>query len=388
VTQPLGGNGMPRALAILLGSAAAVVTVAGIKTVAWLVTPILLALIIVIVVSPAHRWLRRVGFPSWAATLTLVLLVYGTLVAFAIVVFVSVARLATTLPQYADRLDSLVADAVSTLNQFGVQPAQVREAVASVDFGKILPYLGSIIGDLTGLTTSLVFLLALLLFLSIETSGVDSRLADIATDRPQVADALRGFAGRTRSYLVVTTAFGSIIAMVDAIALALLNIPLAVLWGLLSFVTNYIPNIGFLMGLIPPAILALLVGGWPLMLIVLLIYWAVNFIVQSVIQPLYVSDTVGLSSVMSFVSLVFWAWVLGPLGTLLAIPATLLVTALLVDIDPRAGWAAALLRAPIRQNKMSKTKKRHTKMFTSQLRTVIQSRTLGIRTSARRRKKR
>lgn len=342
---------VPRALAILLGTAAAVITIAGIKAVAWLVTPILLALVIVIVVTPAHKWLRRRRFPSWAATLVLVLLVYGVLVSFAVVSFVSIAQLASTLPRYADRASGIVTDVTTVLGKFGVAPTEVRDAVASLDLGRVLPYLGSVVRDLTGLTTSLVFLLALLLFLSIEAAGVDIRLSEIGTDRPQVTEALLGFASRTRSYIVVTTVFGFVIAVLDSIALALLGIPLAVLWGLLSFVTNYIPNIGFLIGLIPPAALALLAGGWQLMLAVILIYWAVNFVVQSLIQPVYVGDSVGLSSVMAFVALVFWAWVLGPLGALLAIPTTLLVMALLVDIDPQARWAAALLRAPTRESR-------------------------------------
>jgi predicted PurR-regulated permease PerM len=375
---------MPRALIILLGAAAAVITVAGLKTIAWLVTPVLLALVIVITVSPVHQWLRRLGFPAWAATLVLVLIVYGTLISFAIVMFVSLAQLAGILPSYAEHFQVVVADVAVVLERLGIAPAQVRDALSAVDLGRIVPYVGSILRDLTGLTTSLVFLLALLLFLSVEATGVDVRLAEIARDRPQVSFALRGFARRTRTYLGVTTVFGFIIAVLDSIALALLGVPLAALWGLLSFVTNYIPNIGFLMGVIPPAILALLGGGWPLLLAVVLVYVAINFVVQSLIQPIYVGDSVGLSPVMTFVALVFWAWVLGPLGTLLAIPATLLAMAVLVDIDPRAGWAAALAR----HNKISKTKKRQTMMLTSQLNSFIQSRTFGINSWARRRKRR
>nr|WP_042184435.1 AI-2E family transporter [Kibdelosporangium sp. MJ126-NF4]CEL16294.1 hypothetical protein [Kibdelosporangium sp. MJ126-NF4]CTQ94217.1 hypothetical protein [Kibdelosporangium sp. MJ126-NF4] len=335
---------LPRALILLLGAAATVITVAGLKSIAWLAAPVLLALVIVIAVSPVHRWLRRVGFPSWAATLVLVVLVYGTLITFAVVTFVSLAQLTTTLPRYADRFDGILADITRALQGMGVTPEQVRDALATLDFGKIAPYVGSIISDLTGLTTSLVFLLALLLFLSIEAISVDTRLADIAAERPQVTHALRTFTIRTRRYLAVTTVFGLAIAVLDVIALALLGIPLSLLWGLLSFVTNYIPNIGFLMGVIPPAVLALLVGGWKLMLIVILIYWALNFLVQSVIQPIYVGDSIGLSPVMTFMALVFWAWVLGPLGALLAVPTTLLVMALLVDTDPRASWATALTR--------------------------------------------
>ncbi|GAB3889708.1 AI-2E family transporter [Kibdelosporangium lantanae] len=339
---------IPRALVVLLGTAATVVTVAGIKAVAWLVAPILLALVIVIVVSPAHRWLRRIGFPGWAATLVLVLLVYGTLVTFAVVMFVSVAQLASILPRYTDRVGGIVSDVATALTNVGVAPGEVRDALSGLDIGRILPYVGSIVRDLTGLTTSLVFILALLLFLSIEATVVDTRMAEIDRDRPQVTVALHGFARRTRRYLVVTTVFGFAIAVLDSVALAFLGIPLAVLWGLLSFVTNYIPNVGFVMAVLPPAALGLLSGGWGRMLAVVLVYWGINFVAQSVIQPMYVGDTVGLSSVVTFLALVFWAWVLGPLGALLAIPATLLVVALLVEVDPRAGWASALLHAPRR----------------------------------------
>ena len=115
------------------------------------------------------------------------------------------------------------------------------------------------------------------------------------------------------------------------------------LWAVLAFITNYIPNVGFLIGLVPPALLALLTLGlprdarWSSP-----IYCVLNFVIQSLIQPRYVGDSVGLATTTTFVALVFWAWLLGPLGALLAIPLTLLVKALLVDVDPAARWANAL----------------------------------------------
>lgn len=338
---------MPRALVILLGAAAAVVTVAGIKAMAWLLCPVLLALIIVITISPVHQWLRRHGVRAWAATAALVVLGYGALVGLVLVLVVSVSRLAALLPQYAGRFHELLAGLTRALGRFGIEPEQVRQTLRSLDLGKVLTYAGELMRGVGGLTTSLVFLLALLLFLIVELNGVGARLAELARDRPHATVALVGFSGRTRRYLVVTTIFGLIIAVLDTIALALLGVPLAVLWGLLSFVTNYIPTLGFIIGLVPPAVLALLDGGWERMLLVILVYWAVNFVAQSLIQPKYVGNAVGLSAMTTFLALVFWTWVLGPLGALLAIPATLLVTTILIDIDPRASWAAALLRAPV-----------------------------------------
>ena len=189
-----------------------------------------------------------------------------------------------------------------------------------------------------------MFLLALLLFISVESGGYGDRLASIAADRPTITAALGHFAWGTRQYLLVTTVFGLIVAVLDSIALALMGIPLAVTWGLLSFITNYIPNVGFIIGVVPPALLGLLIGGPQLMVIVILVYCGINFVVQSIIQPRFIGDAVGLSVTVTFLALVFWAWLLGPLGAILAIPLTLLAKALLVDIDPQARWAAALLR--------------------------------------------
>ena len=110
------------------------------------------------------------------------------------------------------------------------------------------------------------------------------------------------------------------------------------LWALLAFVTNYIPNIGFIIGLVPPALLALITGGVGEMIAVIAVYCVLNFIIQSVIQPKFVGDAVGLTTTMSFLSLIIWTFVLGPLGAILAIPISLLVKAVLIDSDPDARW--------------------------------------------------
>ncbi|AUI57549.1 AI-2E family transporter [Amycolatopsis sp. BJA-103] len=382
----------PRALAVLLGAAAIVVGVAGVKAVAWLAAPTLLALVIVITLSPAHGRLRRFGFPRWVATAALVVFVYGILISFCVAMVVSVAQLAALLPRYADRITALYAEIAGVLAKFGAGPAQLRDLVASLDPGKLVSYAGALLADLTGVTTSLVFLLGLLLFLSAETADIDGRIAGIAGERARTAEALRDFGRRVRVYLVVTTVFGLVVAALDVLALVVLGVPLALLWGLLSFVTNYIPTIGFLLGLAPPATLALLDGGLPVMLAVVAVYVVLNFVLQSLIQPRYVGNAVGLSATATFVALVFWAWVLGPLGTLLSVPATLLVLAVLVD-DPGRSWVTALVgssrRGPERgQDRMSTTKKRHATMFSNQPWSFVQSRTAGMTRAARRRKRR
>jgi AI-2 transport protein TqsA len=218
-----------------------------------------------------------------------------------------------------------------------------------LNLGKLAGVLGALLSSIAGLASNFVFLLVLLLFLSVEASGAGDRLASIAVDRPRIAEALGHFAWGTRQYLIVTTIFGLIVAVLDSVALALLGIPLAVTWGLLAFITNYIPNVGFIIGVVPPAVLGLLTGGPQLMVIVIVVYCALNFVVQSIIQPRFIGDAVGLSVTVTFGALVFWAWLLGPLGAILAIPLTLLAKGMLVDVDPRARWADAWLRASAKE---------------------------------------
>jgi len=200
-----------------------------------------------------------------------------------------------------------------------------------------------LLGGAAGLASNIVLILGLLLFMGLDAGGYTGVLRRMPADRRPLAEALGKFAVGTRRYLVVSTVFGAIVALLDVGVLYLLHVPAPWLWGLLAFITNYIPNIGFVIGLIPPAVLALLAGGWKSMLLVIVLYIVINSVIQSGIQPKIVGGSVGLSGTLSFLSLIFWAFVLGAWGALLAIPLTLFARALLVDVDAHSRWVVPLL---------------------------------------------
>lgn len=337
--------GVPRALLLMLGAAAAVIVIAGLQAGAWLIAPILLALVIVIAVAPLQSWLRRLGVPSWLTVLALVVVIFGLIVGLVFVMIASVGQLVALVPQYSNQIQGLTNQVESLLHRLGFDPSHAQATASSVDLGKIASAVGGLLSGVSGALTSLVFILALILFLIAEAGGASRRLDAIGEDRPHMVEAMLSFAHGTRRYLVVTAVFGLIVAVLDSIALAIMGIPLVVLWGLLSFITNFIPNIGFIIGVVPPALVGLLVGGWQQALTVVLVYCVLNAVVQSLIQPHFTGDAVGLSTTITFVALLFWAWVLGPLGALLAIPATLLIKAVIVDCDPSARWVDALIGA-------------------------------------------
>ncbi len=355
-SQPAGP--LPRWLLLLLGAATATIAVAGLREIAWLVGPVLLALVVVVALMPVERWLRRAGAPRWLATTVLLLLVSSVLLGFVALLVVSVAQMAVLLPDYAGSAEVLIDSVVADLNDAGLVSGQLSDLVAQIDYGQVVGVATGLLASLTDAASTLVLLLIALVFITIEASGFGRRMALIAGERPHLPVAMTLFAQGTRSYLLVSTVFGAIVALGDWVALVIIGVPAAPLWALLAFITNYVPNIGFVLGLLPPALLGLLEGGWPDLIAVVVVYSVLNFIVQTLVQPRFVGDSVGLSMTVTFVALLFWGWVLGALGALLAIPLTLLVKALLVDVDPRGHWLDALLREEPRAPRTMRAKRR------------------------------
>ena len=338
-----GFLGAPRVLVLLLAAAAAVIVVDGMRGLAFILGPSFLALVLVIVVYPVQASLVRRGAPGWVGLMTGFVGVTLIVVAIGGSVFLALARFASILPQYSDeaqkRLDSLM----SKLDSLGIHTDQQKAMSEALDPSRLAAVLGDVLSGLASLSSSLFFLITVLLFMTLDAFGFPAQLQAARKSHPAVVDALVGFAHGTRTYLVVSTIFGFIVAVIDTIVLAMIGVPAAVAWGVLAFVTNYIPNIGFVIGLIPPALLALLDGGWSEMLLVIAAYSIINFIIQSLIQPKFVADAVGISPTLTIISLFFWAYVLGALGALLAIPLSLLMKALLVDSDRGAAWLRPLI---------------------------------------------
>jgi AI-2 transport protein TqsA len=358
VSAPTVGSSIPRWVLLLVGLAAATIGIAGLRAIAWLVAPVFLALVVVVALAPVQGWLRRIGVPRWLATTVLLVLVWAVLLAFVALLVVSAAQLAALLPDYADQAEILINEVVTELNTAGLVSGQLSDLIEQIDYGQVVGLATGLLTQLLGAASTLVLLLSALVFMAIESSGFPRRMALVGEERPHLPVALTLFTQGTRSYLLVSTVFGAIVAVGDWIALSIIGVPAAAMWGLLAFVTNYVPNIGFVLGVMPPALLGLLAGGWSELIAIVVVYSLLNFVVQTLIQPRFIGDSVGLSMTVTFIALLFWSWVLGALGALLAIPLTLLVKALLVDVDPHGHWLDTLLREEPRAPRTMRAKRR------------------------------
>ncbi|MBB1017140.1 AI-2E family transporter [Dietzia sp. DQ11-71] len=326
--------------------AALFVVVWGLSEHASLLMPAFLALNLVIAAQPLQRVLQRAGLPRWGAMIIVLLVLYLLLAALVGMLVWALWVAAEEIPQYQDKFIELYEQTIAFLGTFGVSEDQVTSSLQGVDPTTIVGTLQNVAGQLSSAGGQLTVLVIALTFLVFDVPGITRRRAVIARQRPRLADALGSFTDGVKSYWIVSTVFGLIVAVIDTVALMILGVPLALVWGVLAFVTNYIPNIGFVLGLVPPALFALLTGGPVEAIWVVVIYSVVNLVMQSFIQPKFTGDAVGLTPTVTFLSLVFWSAIAGALGAILAVPLTLAVKAFLVDADPRMAWLSTFLTTP------------------------------------------
>ena len=336
-------QGPYRALRLAVGAAAVVVLLLGLSQLSRIVGPFFLALNVMVVVWPVQRFLSRRIHRVLAAIVSglLAIVVIGLLfwaVGWAGSLFVR------EIPQYKPQFQTLYDDALNLAAQFGVTSSQIIDQLKSINPGSVVSIVGSFVSNVGGALSLFVVVITVLLFMVVDSVDFESRLERLGVrHNPMLVLALNSFASGVRRYWVTSTVFGLIVSTLTWVGLAAYGIPLAIVWAVLAFVTNYIPNIGFVIGLVPAALMGLLAKGpWGLVFVVVL-YAVLNFVIQGVLQPKVAGEAVGVTSTVSFLSLLVWAVVLGPLGALLALPATLFVKALVVDADPKARWVNALI---------------------------------------------
>ncbi len=340
-------GGLPRFAVVVISLAAIALLLLQLRQLASIVAPLFFALNLMITAYPLQRFLVRKGVPAWlgaiiaglAVLLVLSLMIFG--LAYA------VAAMVGELPKYSAEFTNLYNQSLEQLTRLGFDQTVLVNQLKGIDPNSIINVVTGLLSNASGVASLAVVILTTLIFMVMDSIQVEERLVAARSRHPRFVDGLQVFAQGIRKYWLVTTLFGVIVALVDFAILKSVGVPLALVWALFSFLTNYIPNIGFVIGLVPPALLALVEGGWKPAVIVVVGYSVVNFAIQSIIQPRVAGDAVGLTPTLSFASLLLWGWVFGGLGALIALPLSLLVKALLVDIDPKSKWVNTLVSSRI-----------------------------------------
>jgi predicted PurR-regulated permease PerM len=332
-------------IGVLMGGAGLFIIIFGMKLSASIMSPILLAVVIGISVSPLMSWLQRKGVMQGLALLiTIVVIIVGVLGLMALIGF-SVSELVVTLPQYEENLQGQKDALQATLGDLGMADGQIQTSLQNTDPSKLLNYVGSLFGGILGFLSGLVIMLMVLIFLLLATPGLTSKLSLDFSQKSPTLTRFRQLARDLREYVGITTWINFLVGLVNAIFLYLLGVDFPILWGLLAFLMGYIPSVGFWIALIPPTILAFFEFGATKALIVLVGYVLINGGVQNFIQPRMMGAGLNLSPLVVVLSLFFWGWVLGPMGALLAVPLTMVVKEIFLNAYDDTRGLADLMSA-------------------------------------------
>lgn len=338
-------QGRSRATGVFIALGATALTIGMLTQFADIIAPIFLAANLLIAAFPVYTILRRIKAPKIVAAIATgltVLVVLGLGVAALVWSGTTMVR---ELGNYTDKFTELYTQAIQVLGSLGFDEAALLEQLKTISPSNVLGVVRGVVSNATGATGIIIVVLVAMIFMIMDLPTMKDRMGITNRLHPAFSSNIETFIHGIRKYWLVTTIFGLIVSVLDFGVLIFLGVPLPLVWAVLAFITNYIPNVGFIIGLVPPALLALVENGPASALGVVVSFSLLNFVIQSLIQPKFSGDAVGITPTVSFISLLVWTAVFGPLGALVALPFTLMIKAMLLDSDPRTRWITALIAA-------------------------------------------
>ena len=330
-----------KASQVLITMAAFVVVVAGMSAAKVILVPFLLAAFIAIISAPPLFWLQRKGLPTWLALLIVILgvLLIGLLVAALIAS--SVKDFSADLPIYESKLRQLTAQVMGWLEKLGVNISGL--ALTKVfDPGAAMRLVAALLNGLGNVLANGFLILMTVIFILLEASGFPAKLQAVLGGPGSSLAHFDSFITNVKHYMVIKTVVSLATGILVGIWLAILGVHYPVLWGLLAFVLNYVPNIGSIIAAVPVVLLTIVQLGFSSAVLVAAAYVVINVVMGSVIEPRFMGRGLGLSTLVVFLSLLFWGWLLGPVGMLLSVPLTI-TAKIALDSREDTRWIAVLL---------------------------------------------
>jgi predicted PurR-regulated permease PerM len=334
---PTGGP-----LAALAALVLTLIAILALKEVAEIVVPVIFGLFLALIAAPMIGWFERKGLRRPLALSAAILVVLAVVVLTAGMIALSVGELVVQVPRYQDRLAEQIATIRDLLAQAGVNTE--TDAITSIiSPSMIATFVKPVASAVTGAGAA-IFILAFTLIYALAGAGSMRARAEASfgADHRLILGVER-FGADLRRYLLVRAELGLFAAVLVFVMLFILGVPLPALWAFLVFAASFIPNIGFILALIPPTILAFLDGGLVPALIVVAGFTVINFLQDHLLQPIVMGSELNLSPLVVMISVIAWAWILGASGALLAVPLTVGLVAIM-EAFPGSREIAALLR--------------------------------------------
>ena len=329
------------ALKALIGLASFVIIVAGMRAAAPLIVPFLLAAFIAIICIPPLLWLQSKKVPQFLSVIIVVFAIVILGWVLAALITSALSDFSNKLPFYQERLTVLSKQAEVWIKTLPIETPD--EVVGQyLDPAIAMKVVSNMIASIGNILTNSFLIILMVIFILLEASSLPSKIRNALgkPDSPlsQYTDVIKN----VNKYLGIKTLISIGTGFTIFLWLWILGIDFPILWGLLAFLLNFVPNIGSLLASVPPIILALIQFNAGKAILTAIGFLVANTIYGSILEVKIFGKGLGLSSLVVFVSLIFWGWVLGPIGMLLSVPLTMIIKIILESNESTKGVAILL----------------------------------------------
>lgn len=308
----------------LITSASFVIIIAGMRAAESILVPFLIAVFIAVICLPSLSWLKRKGIPT---ALAMLMVVAGiTLIGMLITVLIgtSLDNFSRDVPAYQARLKEKSQLVIAWLRQTGFDIPEKR-ILEAFNPGAAMNLAAGLLSKLGSVFTNAFLILLTVIFILLEASSISTKMHVISNSAHTSETQFDKFIKNINQYMAIKTATSLATGICIAVWLAILGINYPLLWGFLAFLLNYVPSIGSIIAAVPAVLLAVIQLGTAKALLTVSGYLVVNIVIGSIIEPRVMGRGLGLSTLVVFLSLIFWGWVLGPVGMLMSVPLTMAV---------------------------------------------------------------
>jgi len=319
-------------------AASVVIVLAGIKMASVIIVPFLLSLFLATILSPFYLWLKKLGLGEVFSLLIIVFLLLLIISSIVTLVGNSVQDFSQNVPMYEIKLRNDLGKLLETLDEWGFHVPK-KDFLAMFQANSLIRYIATTLRSLGSLLTNSFMIILTVTFMLMEISQFGSK---IEMSNSNSLSKLIEISDKIKHYILLKALTSAATGISITIFLKVFGIHYAILWGLLAFILNFIPNIGSILAAIPAVLMALIQYSPGTALSVMIGYLVVNVLIGSLIEPRILGRGLGLSTLVVFLSLIFWGWLLGPIGMLLSVPLTIMIK-IALDTQPNTRWIATLL---------------------------------------------
>jgi AI-2 transport protein TqsA len=312
-----------------------------------ILNPILLALFLTMGASPALAWMRRKRVAPWLCIVIVAVVMIAAVTLFMLIMLSAVTQLDEKMPVYQENIAHMQETATAWFADRGIDISGLTKGALSPTTA--INAVKGLLSAIVNMMSSIFWLILLLLFMVAEAYALPRRLTEDIRMNARVARSFANFSDTVKTFLFTKGWLSALVAVLVTVIYLIFGVDFALVWGLLFFVLSFIPNIGFILSVIPVFFITLLEFGFARAAIVVILVIVINTIVDNYFSPKIMGKSVGLSTLAVFLSVFFWGWVLGGIGALMSVPLMLAVKLLFFDSFESTQTIADLLGTPVRE---------------------------------------